>query len=84
MADLDTTKETMMKYTITLLNTAGIYTELTVDLPIDPETSYVDFVNDASFQRVISGYDLAQVIDILPHIEFHEPQDLTEELDYES
>ena len=59
-----------MKYTVTFLLPAGTYEEITLDVPIDPEQDWADFLSNRTVRDALLHWTNYQVIDIDPHIFF--------------
>lgn len=59
-----------MKYTVTILLAAGTYEEITLDVPIDPEQDWADFLSNRTVRDALLHWTNYTVIDIDPHIDF--------------
>ena len=68
-----------MKYTVTILLEAGTYEEITLDVPIDIEEDWAHFLTNRQVRDALLPYNNYTVIDIDPHIDFKNIDEVVEE-----
>ena len=68
-----------MKYTVTILLEAGTYEEITLDVPIDIEEDWAHFLTNRQVRDALLPYNNYTVIDIDPHIDFKNIDEVIEE-----
>lgn len=59
-----------MKYTVTILTQAGTYEEVVVEVPVDIEQTWQDFLTHKSVIKALKDYEQCKIVDIDPQINF--------------